>query len=459
MTTENTSCSFRKGTTFGGFLDIAHGHTLHGKQEDQLRLHALFSTAIAVPDAFFHCYGPIFLRAQKLLEKKKSDRLTKAQLRSRIDQDLLLGLIKGGVIWPSLRSDASSLTENFSKHPTKGSYLVPTWQEAYPVLEFLDTLIPTTARGPKWEEELTRRTFKGLEAIYLSDESSRSNQLRKGLARTLNLDLKHDEFWTGLLNAFLEALRAQKHQHYFARGPLEMALARVATGKEVGKGFYEDMKAIGARRWKTDRDKLAWRLFTDLTSCYHIGQGTVISEYASVTSALYGHTLSEKAMCAATGVLPRRGKWHSEVEPINVRALRGLGVKDILALRGTLLFSRYRDVVCKAAAESSGGDPHATVRAAKEEYCGSIAGKLPKRFRDVLCSLVPEIARLLVQAIGIRIDSGGDIATGERVADTCLFFLRYPCAWFESKLNEQKLHRISESCDNFHRGLMSASPQ
>jgi hypothetical protein len=326
--------SNRLGQLFGGCLDVAHGFTLTDELEMQLRFLALFAERIVVPDAFFHCYGPIYFRAKKFSDRSVST------LDPEVKNDILLGLINAGIVVPALRTDSETLEENFnSDRVEKGYGLIPTAKEAQEVIQFLDALLNGRRAEAQWKREFSRRTYDALSHQFLK---SSLPDLQNKLIIELNLDSRHDSDWARSLDFFLEAISSQANRSYFQRGPLEHALAKGLQCEDAR--IYNYLSALD-KSSTTSRGRLIRYLFSEMVSYYQIGQGSAFGTIPAVTTALSGHLLDPQALAKALGSAAAQVEfeWIPLHQPINSSFLSKLDVNQILDLRnGPLVEFRAR---------------------------------------------------------------------------------------------------------------------
>src|SRR5947209_10938421 len=172
------------GPAFGGFLDIAHGASLSRAQKRQLRFQVLFSQNVVGPDTFFHCYGPVFWRAKYFVDRGISP------ADKRVRKDLLMASIRSGAVLPALRTDASTLEENFlSDRVQRGQYLIPDEREGLPVLRFLDRLLNGRHAPKAWSQEHSKRSFHALHRRFIA-AGERERRVR--IAEMLDLTRTRD---------------------------------------------------------------------------------------------------------------------------------------------------------------------------------------------------------------------------------------------------------------------------
>jgi len=91
----------------GGFLDLPRGSVSIEEIEKYLKIHALFSEHIIIPDGWMHCTGPI----SEYLRKRYGESL-KAKDSKIFDNNTFFELLDAGIIVPGLRGQHPSDDKN-----------------------------------------------------------------------------------------------------------------------------------------------------------------------------------------------------------------------------------------------------------------------------------------------------------------------------------------------------------
>lgn len=402
------------GPAFGGCLDISHGPELGAAQQLQLRLLALFAEYIVVPETFFHCYGPIYEHAKSFVDKKIS---VHSEL---VSEDLLLSLIRAGVIRPSLRSNARSILENFmNPQIEKGQFTYPDENEAKPVLRFLDELLQERT-VPGFTRVNSMRPLRALKHLLRSPSPE---DVSTTIANQLGMSLAKDSKWRTLLDEFHEGVVRHEPEGFFRRGLPEEALARALGLPKAkwGRVYYE--LASARSHQAHDEFKLARYLAAQLTVYYQAGYGTALGDVASISNYYAGHELDREAIGLATqdNSVSSQADWVAHGEPIDIGLLSSLHPRDLVELRRTA-FEEYRDAMLKEAKRHhTFPDLVEGLVIASAEYRRAIAAKTTSKvFRAaglVFCigQDIASSAGLPVTIIGKLIDRASDV--GRRLHD------------------------------------------
>lgn len=319
-------------STFAGCLDVANREGDEPLLMSNLCFLGLFSERIIVPDSYFFCKGLVWEHSQKVIEKyniggKISDELKKEIWDSDlVNKNLLLRMIKEGIIVPACRTKASSLYENFinkNKVDYNSNY-ISDLSSGVLVVRLIDCLREYQNDLDKespleniiWEDVYSLRTFYGLEKIYLKsdDEAKNIDEVCKNVSERMGIRIISDknEECKKLLIEWIDCLRktqrrvrsADCKEKFFQRGPTENVLKKVwnAQDKELFVKMYGGITGGEKNKQKqvheTNQQKLAKLLSYDLILCYQIGQGTALADSISVSPSIFSESLDDDVLRA-----------------------------------------------------------------------------------------------------------------------------------------------------------------
>ena len=213
---------------YGGSLDLMHGKCI---SDDTARLlisdltfASLFYKYIIVPDAFFHCYGPL----HDILRFQYGPRsAAKAELR-----ELVEGLLKEGILVPAIRQ-GDSLFNNWKKHtagilPGGGTCLtLPSTDENIMYLQFLTEKYATYCAFPPARADFGRsRFFDAVQKHIFSEDNI--NSMLNAIDREYRFT-RNREVVSQAKDVIVEfGDRCKMYRSGFRRGVVETIISEIA---------------------------------------------------------------------------------------------------------------------------------------------------------------------------------------------------------------------------------------
>lgn len=386
------------GRVFGGFFDICHWERIGVQQELQLRLSALFCDEIIAPDTFFHCRGPLFKHIQSVGSEFPSE--------DKVRSDLILSLLREGVLLPAVRETGRSLAQNYGTLGiSAGNYTFPPMEEAQPVLKIIDSLLAGKACKVTWHKHDSLRTFDALDSAYCTPTI---DEVRADVAARARVTKREGKSWHPVLQAFRDAVQAQRGREFFRRGDVENPMADSIGIKDRSQVYrrYADIRP----NFATPAERVFHFLMSEMLVYYQAGQGTALADVGAVSAVLKGHKFNRESMRLALRepVGHTTSGWMVYREQLVTEELLDLDTPTIMELRRTYM-SDYR-LRMDDAARGCADDESRTraYRRVSAKFRDEIAKKLKADSRS-------KTLRALSAVLGIAVPAGkaayGDFAS------------------------------------------------